>query len=367
MPEYASEFLWILATFSGLGAAVDFLIGPNKRTKVRDFMETWWIKFDDVDWKDLGQREVEFAVSIIDRWCGRSLFTLRRFLFVTIFCFAASACSVIVVVLHLLHERCCSGSDLNSSLLERFGSLLQLFGTLFFPYPGGHFSPFPSPQERNSYLFGELALAVLGLTLSISLTRQIAKLAGMAGSGPLNFLALAAILVSHYFVLGIWIPVLEAANWTIVCIVDNFGKWETDYFTGEWKRVGLYDSIISGWFSYGALGDISPAAHTWLDNLSGHPGKIFERMMQAFTVYDGYTDFGNEFRIFQAAMAYFCNLGRIIVAMAFILSFLIRNTMPAPISLVWRRIVESDKPVFTLILGGIGSLAAIANEIIKHM
>jgi hypothetical protein len=36
-------------------------------------------------------------------------------------------------------------------------------------------------------------------------------------------------------------------------------------------------------------------------------------------------------------------------------------------NLVWRRIVESDKPVFTVIFGGVAALATAITEAAKHI
>ena len=38
-----------------------------------------------------------------------------------------------------------------------------------------------------------------------------------------------------------------------------------------------------------------------------------------------------------------------------------------PVSLVWARIVESDRPVFTLIFGGAAAFASAIGEAAKHL
>jgi hypothetical protein len=38
-----------------------------------------------------------------------------------------------------------------------------------------------------------------------------------------------------------------------------------------------------------------------------------------------------------------------------------------PISLVWARIIESDKPVFTVIFGGVAAFASAIGEAAKHL
>jgi hypothetical protein len=77
--------LWPIATLAGVGAFIDFLIGCVGAGRVRDFLETWWIKFDDVRWNNFGQKEAIFAIELIDRWCGRRLWSWRRLVFVLVF------------------------------------------------------------------------------------------------------------------------------------------------------------------------------------------------------------------------------------------------------------------------------------------
>jgi hypothetical protein len=38
-----------------------------------------------------------------------------------------------------------------------------------------------------------------------------------------------------------------------------------------------------------------------------------------------------------------------------------------PLNLVWRRIVETDKPVFTLTFGGAAAFATVISEAAKHL
>jgi hypothetical protein len=38
-----------------------------------------------------------------------------------------------------------------------------------------------------------------------------------------------------------------------------------------------------------------------------------------------------------------------------------------PVNLVWRRIVESDKPVFTMTFGGAAAFATAISEAVKHL
>jgi hypothetical protein len=46
---------------------------------------------------------------------------------------------------------------------------------------------------------------------------------------------------------------------------------------------------------------------------------------------------------------------------------MLRPLIMRPISLVWARIIESDKPVFTLTFGGAAAFATAITEAAKHL
>jgi len=65
-------------------------------------------------------------------------------------------------------------------------------------------------------------------------------------------------------------------------------------------------------------------------------------------------------------LSVFLNIFRVVLSIFFIGSFLLRPLLMRPVSLIWARIVESDKPVFTLILGGAAAFATAISEAAKH-
>jgi hypothetical protein len=66
-------------------------------------------------------------------------------------------------------------------------------------------------------------------------------------------------------------------------------------------------------------------------------------------------------------LASFPSLLRFVLTLVFLSSFLSRPLVMRPISLVWARIVESDKPVFTVIFGGATAFASAISEAAKHL
>jgi hypothetical protein len=67
-----------------------------------------------------------------------------------------------------------------------------------------------------------------------------------------------------------------------------------------------------------------------------------------------------------ATMSLLPNLGRLFLTIVFVASFLLRP-LQRPIMTLWARIIESDKPVFTLVFGGGAALAKAISEAIKSV
>jgi hypothetical protein len=58
--ETLKDFLWPIAAvggFSGLGTFIDFLIGKTGQERAKDFLLRWWVRFDDVGWRNFGREE----------------------------------------------------------------------------------------------------------------------------------------------------------------------------------------------------------------------------------------------------------------------------------------------------------------------
>ena len=70
-----------------------------------------------------------------------------------------------------------------------------------------------------------------------------------------------------------------------------------------------------------------------------------------------------DFRLLGLVMPVF----RLILSIIFVGSFLLRPLIMRPISLVWERIIDNEKPVFTLIFGFAGALAKMISEVAGHL
>src|SRR4051812_8899630 len=77
MDTYLS-YLWPVAVFAGVGSVIDFLIGRRGQERTKEFLIEWWVRFDDVHWRNLGKKEAEFASSALEKLFGRRFLSLRR-------------------------------------------------------------------------------------------------------------------------------------------------------------------------------------------------------------------------------------------------------------------------------------------------
>jgi hypothetical protein len=76
--ETLKNILWPIVLVGGLGAFIDFVIGKAGQDKARDWLLKWWMRFDDVHWRNFGREEALLAVRLIERWFGRRAWSLRR-------------------------------------------------------------------------------------------------------------------------------------------------------------------------------------------------------------------------------------------------------------------------------------------------
>lgn len=74
------EWLWPIAVMATVGGFIDFLLGKAGRARLISALEGWWVRFDDVTRHNFGKQEASFAIGVLDRWFGRRFFSIRRVL-----------------------------------------------------------------------------------------------------------------------------------------------------------------------------------------------------------------------------------------------------------------------------------------------
>ena len=81
--------LAIVVAFGVVGAFIDFYIGKPGQQRVRDRLETWWLRFSYVRWGNFGREEALFAVQVMDRLFGRRLLSVQRIIAVIVITFGS--------------------------------------------------------------------------------------------------------------------------------------------------------------------------------------------------------------------------------------------------------------------------------------
>lgn len=83
MPPVFESWLPTVAAWGTIGVFLDFYIGTVNQKRLRDWMETWWLRISLVQWGNLGREEALFAVHIMDRRFDKCFFSVKRLVVVT--------------------------------------------------------------------------------------------------------------------------------------------------------------------------------------------------------------------------------------------------------------------------------------------
>ena len=307
--ETLKDFLWPIIAIGGLGAFIDFVIGKAGQVKAKDFLLKWWVRFDDVRWNNFGREEGLFAGQLIERWFGKRVWSLRR----------------IAVGLALL----------NSLLVVQY---------LKFWISQRHSRWFLDLFGWN--LLSSMAIvSFVGFCISVSFTKFVAvRMAYMCGNGKVkNLIIFLTMLIVNYLTLVFWLPVATLMTNVIVQI----------WFVLTDSSLPPSSRLIDWNFIIFLIANFLPEVS--FDIL--HP-KILVEIFSAQTSIDLFAI---------RTLSAFPSLFRFILSIIFVGSFLLKPFVMSPVNLVWRRIVESDKPVFTLTFGGAAAFATAISEAAKHL
>jgi hypothetical protein len=328
-----------MAALAGVGVFVDFLLGKSGQKSIRDRLESWWYRFDDVKWNNFGSKEAEYCVRLLDSYAGIRLFSWRR-LSLSLVAFAlAFIVSIGLVVL--------AGDWSTWRASTRFFWLSQ---TTLIAIP----------------------IYVASFAVSLSVMRLIAiAFTRVGGSSVLvAFAAFLALVLVHIALLIVWSPLVGWAQrgLTIVALVaidsfergylaldshwpilrlhiqstELFVRMNVEGFSRDVREIGIFGWLLKP-FTYAPEGRLLASVFP-----EPSPGIQYA------------TD------VLRTTLDYMTNGLRILFALAFAASFLAGPIIRRPLSLIWRRVVEADKPVCTLVLGGTAAGAKFAQEAIKH-
>ena len=304
MDSSFEKSLAVVAVFGGLGAFIDFYIGPNNQKRVRDWLETWLEKFSDVRLGNFGRREALFAVGVMDRLLGRRLVSLQRMYA------SLSAVGIAVVI-------------------------AAVFSVDDAPWFG----------KYSSHYILALLCSIAMFAFSVTLTRAVSMRVSslMGASQALNFGGFIFIVLIQYAIMCSWPQVTQS----VIGFVTTYS------LTKITQEIWLYQLEL--W----TLIFIGPISHP------SNPIAFFTQQLYIYT-----TNFGTEYgqTLFEArisnTLGLLPNLGRLLLGLIFVGSFFLRPVLNFFLTL-WLRVVQSDKPIFTLVFGGIAGFAEAIDQVGK--
>jgi hypothetical protein len=321
MDAHMPGWLWPIAALGGLGALIDFLIGRVGQDRTRDLLESWWVSFDDIKWSNFGRKEASFAISLIGFICGDRFLSIKRICFVT---------SIVVMLL--------------------------IIDTLVIPHIPRNVAMVVSTSVEISIL--SVLISAFAFSISISYTRQISLivLRLYKDSSWRNLIVIIIFFMFSYLILVLWLPLIQAISLLIqLKAVEYMSKW----------KITLSESTIV--FAPGE--SIFGFIYRNMKPISLNPKEMLSKLFSGF--WFPYTSPGEVVVIYlqftKLSLEYLANFTRITLAMTFLVLSLTKPFLMDPLSLLWRRVAETDKPIFTLVLGGIGSIATAGNELLKHL
>jgi hypothetical protein len=323
-----------IGVWSGVGAFADFLIGKAGRDRVRDRLEIWWLRFSYVRLRNFGCEEARLALAVLDRIFGQRFLSLRRL-------GSVSAIAFLFVALY------------TAIALVR-GS----FGTSYF---------------RN-WSYGAIALAssLLAVAASISITRFAARKVteGLSDGVIRNVLAFLFLTLLQFGLIQLWVLnnilnhftglMADAATAIILHGGSGYNRPYTEYIMNR-LYILLYPLILFGSdFRHMNISNISPNLFSLSEFRFSN-----ELMLRVILSGGGAHNAQSIAEIAALATQYTVTLIRFLVSVLFLVSYILRP-LHAAISTVWLRILESEKPIFTLCFGGVASIAKGLDAIVKY-
>jgi hypothetical protein len=315
------DFLWPIILFGSCGGFIDFLIGKTGQEGCRNWLLKWWVKFDDIRWNNFGRKEGMFAARLISRLFGERIWSRRRI---------GSGVLLMMIVLSLVIFR-----------LGVFAKPDTVLGVGSSGQPAIRWCDYCG-YNNPATIIPALIASLISFCLSVSFTKVITiRMADLCGSGQLrNFIVFACLLIINYLMLVFWLP--------------------TTYF--------FKTALAENWYS----GAATLSQYLGLDDLVfliwtlESPTIFYLRpLVESFMrFYEGTASVGDFSTL---VLSSFPNVCRLLISIVFVGSFLLKPLIMRPVSLVWERIIESDRPIFTLIFGGAAAFATAASEVARHL
>lgn len=316
-----------------VGALIDLAIRRGEKEKVEHFLIFWWDRFDSIRWQNFGQRESELAIQVLDRLVGHRLFSWRRLVSVL----AVAGIGLLVAAgltlwtMSIAVERAESPhGPLWSYLVESIGSI-QVLATL--------------------------VAAAIAFAVSLSLTRFISRIVAIIPVGTLSgVLTYAGLLVVHIALFVFWAAIVVhlflflARPFTMVLLGGGSPFGAALYFA---KLDLMNFTFERHWLSLKGMWGVEPSKSLMLELVRYPSSPTLTSHAVGILIH-------NIGRVFDVA-AYGLRIG---FALVFLSSYLFRPLVQAPITRLWAGIIDSRRPIFAMMFGGVGALIVFVQALL---
>jgi hypothetical protein len=308
------SFAAIVAACGGAGYVIDWWIGKAAQQRLKDRLETWWLTLSDVRWSNVGREEALFAVRVMDRLFGDRLFSFKRMIVVIAAAFV------------------CGGFIIARLTPAELGSL----------------------EWRTFLHIAYLAwfiIILVTLAASFSITRfGAAAVARLLTKVPsLNLAALIFLLLLQYIMLVYSYWNFNSTLYTIVNLLEIPHVADAPILDIFQEVAKLFVEAIWAPFEL-AFEGISPS--------------IYAIVTVPFTGESGAFGPAKVLLDLSDLLSLLPSLSRFGLAAIFIGSFLLQ-TLQSPFMHFWARVIESEKPVLTLLFAGGAAIAQGILAIVK--
>lgn len=321
--------------FAVIGMLIDSLMRRSEKVKLEHMLIVWWFAVDNVKWTNFGQKEAQYAISILDRWAGKELWSWKRWRFASLVTIGAYGFAAFITSL-------------------RFVVLApQIYGVLHQRTEAGRY-PILEFTWSNIYIhvIPEICLTILAFAVSLSLTRLIAETATELSRGRIStFVTFVGLLAVHIAIAIVWTTVVvtwfvSVAGIALSCISNPYcrGYVFSEFVISIINAVPHLSDPLGRFSDYALL----PIRESVVPgNMSTVPYHVYRMTNGAF----------------QLLMNIMANGIRILFAVAFVISFIFRPAIQEPIQRILESIINEKRPVFTVFFGAIGAIVTLAQAL----
>ena len=307
-------FAYSMAAIAMITAFLEFMLGKPAQKKLRDRLIDWWFWLSEARWHNFGAVEAVVALAVFDRFVGPRFWSWKRMV--------ASIVIVVFGVFVGLAVEIASDAAFNWSLPGRWEAMVV-----------------------------QLSCSTLFLSISFSITRFLTQAVARLGDRANGFWFVGFLLVQAALFM-VWPAIVSDIDWTTSNLVSDaiFGEGSVEDKIGS--AIELWISNIQGYLRFIFAGHFDPFGHVApATNCGGIPGCFIASAVTTS----------------EAVVALIGNGLRLLMALLFVSSFVFRPLIQRPLTLLLARIVEAEKPAFTLVFGGLALAAKFVQEGLQRL